>query len=136
METQEARFSSSFLDELDVTASAAPAQSGTPQNTLAVSNGTDVEKRFSDHFTDAELDLHPHDEQFDFASNLQTHDSVSSLNDLVPHESTASAEEGGVKQSPVHLSGSWETFDENGQKVNAFVQATVQCTGCTLYYAC
>ena len=110
------------MDEMDVTAQATPTQSDTPQNTLAVSNGTDVEKRFSDHFADNELDLHPHDEQFDFASNLQTHDSVSSLNDLLPSESTAGGEEGGTVQSPVHLSGSWETFDEKGQKVST--QAT------------
>lgn len=127
------KFSTSFLDELtvseppstDIDTTAQP--DATAQQTLSVANDDGIEKRFSDHFTDAELDIHPHDSGFDFASNLQTHDSISSLNDLELTSDPVSdapshdvATDGGTDEHPTvsaMMSGSWETFDENGKEV-------------------
>jgi len=72
----------------------------------------DPQKRFSDHFADAELEAHPHDEEFDFGSNLQTHDSVSSLNELGSDQGN-----GDTSETTALVAGPWETFGENGQNV-------------------
>ena len=101
-------FSGGFQDESLVAAHNPPFQSGT-QN----SNGNDVEKRFSDHFADDEYELHPHEDQFDFASNLQTHDSFSSLDNVGLDSHLEAVDE----SNAALLSKSWETFEHSGQKV-------------------
>ena len=125
MESQ-TRFSTNFLDELNVVqppstnVDTTVQPDATTQQTLSVANDDGIEKRFSDHFADTELDIHPHDSGFDFASNLQTHDSISSLNDvgLTADPMTDSpSHEVATEEVSAQMSGSWETFDENGKQV-------------------
>lgn len=126
------RFSSSFLDD---PTNPTPTPSDTPQNNLIVATNTDTEKRFSDHFAVPELELHPHDEQFDFASNLQTHDSVSSLTNigLTSSSPTEAVDASESTQTAPISSGSWETFeDKSAQKVGY----TICCESISQDIAC
>ncbi len=112
MDSQE-HFSGSFLDECSKSEQSSSVQLGSPRAHLASCKDDDVEKRFSDHFTDAELDLHPHDDKFDFVSNLQTHDSLSSLDLTYRSDEVAT-----VKNTNQATACSWETFEDSGQKVS------------------
>ena len=111
------RFSGSFLDESECSVpnqlSTQLGSSCTPSVQCDEPSGNDVEKRFSDHFADTELDIHPHDEKFDFESNLQTHDSLSSLN------VTSCSDEAIMLESTNQTTvTSWETFENSGKEVS------------------
>lgn len=103
--------SGEVLDECLVSPQASSVQPDSLHRHLTLCS---IEKRFSDHFADVELD-HPHDDGYDFESNLQTTDSLSSLSVKSSFDDVVAVVTDQLTES------SWETFEENGQKVSCSV---------------
>lgn len=143
-----ARFSTNFVDELDPSKSAKdgdidsdPPQS-TPEPKTPVS--TNPFRSESPTPSDQGLEIHQDSPSFDFAAHLETHDSMSSLDQIGATSPTSSNQSASPAHQPrvngvsddtsettnqkaatkapptlvARTSERWETFDENGKKVS------------------
>lgn len=142
LDPQQARFSTNFLDDLDVTKAASEGTSDVAQPELTSPVSTNPFRSESPTLSDHGLELDHDAPEFDFEAHLETHDSMSSLDQVglsspttdqdahqlgvngVSADSSEKVDPTGVQaesKTPIlvaQTSEHWETFDENGRKVN------------------